>query len=99
MSKSDGIEASNDKESSVVWNNLNSSAPLTLPVRNVTPVINMLMGQEIQLFLSQLGIVINKEDGIKYQRNLKPGQVLVSKNGELWRWDGLHIRMVEKHYL
>ena len=21
-----------------------------------------------------------------------PGQILVSKNGELWRWDGLHIK-------
>ena len=88
----DGIESSNDKESSVVWNNLNSSASHPLPA-NVTPAYKYVNGpKEIQLFLSQLGIVNNKEDGNKYQRNLKPGQVLVSKNGELWRWDGLYIK-------
>ena len=88
----DGIESSNDKESSVVWNNLNSSASYPLPA-NVTPAYKYVNGpKEIQLFLSQLGIVNNKEDGNKYQRNLRPGQVLVSKNGALWMWDGLHIK-------
>ena len=52
----DGIESSNDKESSVVWNNLNSSASYPLPA-NVTPAYKYVNGpKEIQLFLSQLGI-------------------------------------------
>ena len=29
---------------------------------------------------------------INIRKDLKPGQVLVSKNGELWRWDGLYIK-------
>ena len=48
--------------------------------------------KEIQLFLSQIGIVNSKEQGNKYQKSLMPGQSLVSKNGELWRWDGLNIK-------
>ena len=48
--------------------------------------------KEIQLFLSQVGIVNSKEQGNKYQKSLRPGQSLVSENGELWRWDGLNIK-------
>ena len=35
--------------------------------------------KEIQLFLSQVGIVTIKKQGNKYQKSLRPGQVLVSK--------------------
>ena len=38
--------------------------------------------------LNQTGI-INKEDGMKLISRLKYGQRLVSKEGDLWRWDGL----------
>ena len=48
--------------------------------------------KKLNYSLSQVGIVNNKEDGNKYQKYLKPGQILVSQKGELWRWDGLHIK-------
>ena len=44
------------------------------------------------MFLSQVGIVNNNEDGNSYQKKLRPGQTLVSKEGVLWKWDGLHIK-------
>ncbi len=88
----DGIEASLDQDSSVIWNNI-SSKKLNTFQENITPASKYVNGpKEIELFMSQVGIVNNKEDGNKYQKNLMPGQILVSKNGELWRWDGLHIR-------
>ncbi len=88
----DGIEASLDQESSVIWNNILCKKFYTFP-ENITPASRHVNGpKEIELFLSQVGIVNNKEDGNKYQKGLMPGQILVSKNGELWRWDGLHIR-------
>ena len=37
--------------------------------------------------LSQIGIVV-RGDGGNLQKLLKPGQRLVSKEGDLWRWDG-----------
>jgi chromosome segregation protein len=37
--------------------------------------------------LAQIGIV-SSEDGSRLQSTLAPGQRLVSKEGELWRWDG-----------
>ena len=37
--------------------------------------------------LDQIGIV-NRADGARLQGDLKPGQRLVSVDGDLWRWDG-----------
>ncbi|WP_144865708.1 chromosome segregation SMC family protein, partial [Mesorhizobium sp. J18] len=37
--------------------------------------------------LSQIGIV-DEGDGARLQKELKPGQRLVSREGALWRWDG-----------
>ncbi len=42
---------------------------------------------EMQRRLAQIGIVA-KADGAKLQQSLKPGQRLVSVEGDLWRWDG-----------
>ena len=45
---------------------------------------------EITSFLSQCGLVETKDEGFEKQKYLKIGQYLVSKNGEIWRWDGLY---------
>ncbi|AWM87840.1 chromosome segregation SMC family protein [Microvirga sp. 17 mud 1-3] len=37
--------------------------------------------------LRQIGVV-TKEDGLRLRGLLKPGQRLVSQEGDLWRWDG-----------
>ena len=33
-------------------------------------------------------MIENKENVLEIQKNLKPGQIIVSKLGEVWRWDG-----------
>ena len=33
-------------------------------------------------------MIENKENISEIQKSLKPGQILVSKLGEIWRWDG-----------
>lgn len=38
--------------------------------------------------LAQIGVVLN-HDGLRLASLLKPGQRLVSREGDLWRWDGL----------
>jgi chromosome segregation protein len=40
--------------------------------------------------LAQIGLV-KAEDGPRLQQQLKPGQRLVSREGDLWRWDGFAI--------
>ena len=37
--------------------------------------------------LSQIGVV-ERAEGVRLQSDLKPGQRLVSTEGDLWRWDG-----------
>ena len=76
----DGIEASNDKDSPVIWNNLSFKKPYPLP-EGVFAVSKYVKGpKEIQLFLSQVGIVNSKEQGNKYQKSLRPGQSLISES-------------------
>ncbi len=43
---------------------------------------------ELQRRLRQIGVV-SKADGLRLRNQLKPGQRLVSQEGDLWRWDGL----------
>ena len=42
--------------------------------------------------LSQIGLVDDDEFGARHQSDLAPGQVLVSRAGAIWRWDGYTIR-------
>ena len=63
---------------------------------------------ELQRRLSQIGVV-TRERGAALRAALKPGQRLVSREGDLWRWDGLSLaaeaptpaarRLVEKNRL
>jgi chromosome segregation protein len=43
--------------------------------------------QELARRLKQIGVV-EKSDGARLAKLLKPGQRLVSREGDLWRWDG-----------
>jgi chromosome segregation protein len=40
--------------------------------------------------LAQIGVVA-RADGARMARDLKPGQRLVSQDGDLWRWDGFAV--------
>lgn len=39
--------------------------------------------------LSQIGLVADPAEGAARQADLRPGQRLVTRDGDLWRWDGL----------
>ena len=60
---------------------------------NLEPIKNSLANyvrgpEELSLILSQIGIVNNAAEALKSQKELKIGQSLVDKRGNLWRWDG-----------
>ncbi len=44
---------------------------------------------ELSRRLAQIGVVASKADGDRLKDRLSPGQRLVTKDGDLWRWDGL----------
>ncbi|MBF96886.1 MAG: chromosome segregation protein SMC [Pelagibacterales bacterium] len=88
----DGIEASSDKNAPVAWNNPTNNSVYPLPEGIICANKYVKGPKEIRLFLSQVGIVNNNEEGYRYQKELKPGQIIVSKEGSLWRWDGLIIK-------
>ncbi len=55
----------------------------------VTPLAEHVSGPvALARRLSQVGLA---EDGAQLQAQLRPGQRLVSRAGDLWRWDGLHV--------
>jgi len=43
---------------------------------------------ELDRCLRQIGIVASREEGHRLQPSLRPGQRLVTREGDLWRWDG-----------
>ena len=43
--------------------------------------------------LARVGLVADLQAGDEAQAGLAPGQRLVSRNGDLWRWDGVRVRV------
>lgn len=41
--------------------------------------------------LAQIGVVDDRETGAALAKALKPGQRLVTRDGDVWRWDGYHL--------
>ncbi|MFG6589487.1 chromosome segregation SMC family protein [Sulfitobacter sp. 1A12157] len=70
------------------WTHLPSyPAPQPLPA-GVTPLTqHVTVPQVLERRMAQVGLV-DAEAGAELQAQLQPGQRLVSKEGDLWRWDG-----------
>lgn len=84
----DDLEAPVAEEASVHWRLVEpASADGALPA-DVEPLLNHVKAPaELRRRLLQIGIVA-REDGARLQVHLRPGQRLVSLEGDLWRWDG-----------
>ena len=64
--------------------------PATLPA-GARPITEVAQGPALLARrLSQIGI-IDRADGPRLQPLLQPGQRLVSREGDLWRWDGFAV--------
>ena len=78
----------NDKEP-VYWKSLDEFVDNADLPAGSEPLSKYVTGSSaIKRRISQTGIVA-RENGIKLISKLKYGQCLVSKEGDLWRWDGL----------
>ncbi len=82
------LEATDEATAPIHWRTLGEVEPgAGLPVGS-TPLTDRVEAPEaLTRALSQIGIV-GAHEGASLQVHLKPGQRLVSTDGDLWRWDG-----------
>jgi chromosome segregation protein len=83
------LDAALDRAAPVHWGDIEPAAgDPTLPegVQSLSTVVRA--PRQLARRLAQIGIV-DPADGARLQRLLEPGQRLVSREGALWRWDGL----------
>jgi chromosome segregation protein len=84
----DDLDASTNSSAPAHWSLLDSlipDPPLPLGIASLAKLVNA--PPALARRLAQIGVVLRNE-GAQLQSRLKPGQRLVSKDGDLWRWDG-----------
>jgi len=87
----DDLDAPTDDAAPVHWNDLFGEARGSQPLpEGATRLGDYVQGPaQLKRRLNQIGVVASKEDGQKLSRDLAVGQRLVTRQGDLWRWDGL----------
>ena len=86
---SDELMASINEEQSSYWKILNAKKYKSVFPENVIPFSSIIKAPDnLKKRLDFIGLIEGKENIHKLQNNLSDGQVLVSKTGEIWRWDG-----------
>jgi chromosome segregation protein len=83
------LDAALDRAAPVHWGDIEPAADdPTLPegVQSLSTVVRA--PRQLARRLAQIGIV-DAAEGARLQKLLAPGQRLVSREGALWRWDGL----------
>ena len=85
----DDLEASSDAGAPIHWSApLDGSGDAALP-EGAVPLARFVSGSDLLARrLAQIGVV-EATEGPRLAPSLKAGQVLVSKTGAVWRWDGL----------
>jgi chromosome segregation protein len=84
----DDLEASTNNSAPVHWSLLGDGAQDPALPANVESLATRVKAPEhLSRRLRQIGIVMRAE-GAQLQKLLRPGQRLVSREGDLWRWDG-----------
>lgn len=85
----DDLDVPLDADAPVRWSSLPAPAGDPALPPGVEPLSRFVSAPpELARRLAQIGIV-SGADGKRLQVELKPGQRLVSRDGALWRWDGL----------
>ena len=83
----DDLDASTDTQSPVHWSVRHGDASASLPA-GATPLSDLVKAPvELMPRLSQCGLV-DRDAGDALVTQLQTGQSLVSREGDLWRWDG-----------
>lgn len=83
----DDLDAPVDASSPMHWTVVPAEGDAALPDGADALSKHVEAPAELKRRLAQIGIV-DKAKGAELSRQLKPGQRLVSREGDLWRWDG-----------
>jgi chromosome segregation protein len=84
------LSASADTQAARHWRRL---PPLDLAVVPLKSFANLVQGPAaLTRALSHILLLPEGADGDVHQGNLAPGQILVSRAGAVWRWDGYTVR-------
>jgi chromosome segregation protein len=84
----DDLEAPAHESAPIHWRQLDAPPDdAALPAGAEPLILNVEAPPELVRRLRQIGVVA-REDGARLQPYLRPGQRLVSREGDLWRWDG-----------
>lgn len=89
----DDLDAALDEAASRHWTDLGALAQApTLPAGAAPLSAYVNAPPALARRLAQIGVVADADEAVLLQRDLQLGQRLVSRDGGLWRWDGLRIR-------
>lgn len=89
----DDLDAALDEEASRHWTDLGALEGAPALPDGVTSLADEVRAPTaLSRRLSQIGVVADAETAVRLQKELTVGQRLVSRDGGLWRWDGLRIR-------
>ena len=86
----DDLEAPIDTTAPMHWAGASSEGDAPLPNGAIPLASHVKAPAELARRLAQIGLV-TRQDGPKLAKLLKPGQRLVSREGDLWRWDGFAV--------
>ncbi|MGE5766529.1 MAG: chromosome segregation protein SMC [Bacteroidota bacterium] len=89
----DDLTVSADEAAPVHWQALGPLATVPSLPAGAEPLSAVVKGPAaLDRRLSQIGVVADRETGQRLQGALQPGQRLVTRDGDLWRWDGFTAR-------
>tara|TARA_B100000575_G_scaffold170741_1_gene136681 strand:+ start:1638 stop:4283 length:2646 start_codon:yes stop_codon:yes gene_type:complete len=84
---SDELIASIDQEQSSFWRKLDPvNSVFSSDIIKFSSLIKA--PDNLNKKLEFVGLIENKENILDIQKSLNPGQIIVSRQGEIWRWDG-----------
>ena len=85
---SDELTASINEEQSSYWRVMGVEKIPNFP-EQIIPFSKIIKAPDnLKKRLEYIGLIKKKEDVLDLQKNLSDGQILVSEDGEIWRWDG-----------
>ena len=87
----DDLDAPVDQTAPMRWSGASADPADPLLPEGATPLARFVEGPpELARRLAQIGVV-ERADGPRLATMLRPGQRLVSPDGDLWRWDGFAV--------
>ncbi len=87
------LTSATDPEAARHWRELPALDPVAALPEGATPLVTMVQGPPaLARALAHIGLVEDETVGDAGQPGLAPGQMLVSRAGAVWRWDGYTIR-------